>query len=188
MTKEDIRIQYKHKRRKLSDAEKDKFEDLMLIQFQKLNIFERSKIMSYAPIKVQNEYNPYLAESYCLFKNREVTFAFPIIDRITETMNAFSVNVDTIFEENVYGISEPIDGLKISPKEIQLIFVPLLAFDKNGYRVGYGKGYYDKFIKLCNPNVVKVGFSFFDAIEIDDINYFDKKLDYCITPYQTYTF
>jgi 5-formyltetrahydrofolate cyclo-ligase len=188
MTKTEIRIQYKQKRRKLSEAEKDKLEDLMLIQFQKCNFFESCKILSYAPISVQNEYDPYLAECFCMFKNRATSFAFPIVDSATETMNAFSVTVDTVFEKNIYGIAEPVGGFKIEPKEIELMFIPLLAFDKNGFRVGYGKGYYDKFIKLCNPNVVKVGFSFFDPIEIDDLYDYDKKLDFCITPHHTYTF
>ncbi len=188
MTKADIRIQYKHKRRKLSDTEKDKLEDLILIQFQKLSLFENSSILSYAPIVVQNEYDPYLSECFCMFKNRGAHFSFPVIDTVTDTMKAYEVHSDTVFEQNAYGIAEPKDATLVQPNSLEMIFVPLLAFNKNGYRVGYGKGYYDKFIKLCNSNVVKVGFSFFEPIDIDDIYSGDEKLDFCVTPNQVFTF
>ena len=55
--------------------------------------------------------------------------------------------------------------------------------------MGYGKGYYDKFFKECREDVVKIGFSYFDAVDaIDDVNAFDVKLNYCITPNANYTF
>jgi 5-formyltetrahydrofolate cyclo-ligase len=188
MNKEEIRILYKQKRRKLASSEKDKLEDLMLIHFQKLSIFENFSIMSYAPIEVQNEFDPYLCEEFCFFKNENTAFSYPIVNRNTDVLEAFIVNDETEFELNDYGIAEPIGGIKINPKEIQVILLPLLAFDESGYRVGYGKGYYDKFIKLCSPKVIKVGFSFFEADVIDDINALDEKMDYCITPNRIYEF
>ncbi|MBU3714597.1 MAG: 5-formyltetrahydrofolate cyclo-ligase, partial [Ferruginibacter sp.] len=59
-----------------------------------------------------------------------------------------------------------------------------------GYRVGYGKGYYDRFIKkYCIENVLKIGFSFFEPIdEIADIHEHDVCMDYCITPETIYSF
>ncbi len=188
MNKREIRILYKQMRRKISEAEKDKLEDLILIYFQKLPIFENFSIMSYAPIGVQNEFDPYLLEEYCFFRNENTTFSYPIINKNTDTMDSFIVSDETEFELNEYGIAEPVGGIKIRPVDIQVILMPLLAFDESGYRVGYGKGYYDKFIKLCSPNVIKVGFSFFDAIDIDDVNDLDEKMNYCITPNRIYEF
>lgn len=70
-----------------------------------------------------------------------------------------------------------------------MVFVPLLAFDKNGDRVGYGKGFYDKFLKECKPEIIKIGLSFFEPEEkIDGIFEEDIKLDYCVTPNEIYTF
>ena len=60
-------------------------------------------------------------------------------------MVAMAVDDETEFEENKYGITEPVNGVKIDPEEIDMMLVPLFAFDKRGYRVGYGKGYYDRF-------------------------------------------
>ena len=67
--------------------------------------------------------------------------------------------------------------------------IPLLAFDKKGFRVGFGKGYYDKFLARCKPNVIKAGLSFFDPVdEINDISGFDIPLNFCITPKEIFSF
>ena len=71
---------------------------------------------------------------------------------------------------------------------IELMLLPLLAFDDMGYRVGYGKGFYDKLLHDCNLKMLKIGFSFFAATEIDDLNDFDKKMDFCITPDRIFKF
>ena len=90
---------------------------------------------------------------------------------------------------NAFGIAEPSAGKIVEPDEIDLVLVPLLAFDKHGYRVGYGKGYYDKFLSQCRKDVIKIGLSFFEPVdEIDDINQFDISLNYCVTPQQVYEF
>ena len=70
-----------------------------------------------------------------------------------------------------------------------MVILPLLAFDQQGYRVGYGKGFYDKFLSGCREDCLKVGFSYFEPIEtIDDCNEFDVPLDLCITPQNVYVF
>ncbi len=189
MLKEDIRKVYKQKRRKLAAAEKDKLEDLMLIQFQQLDIFSNFSIMTYAPIAVQNEYNPYLAEKYFLFKKGKVTFIYPKIHKSSNQMVGYITGEDTVFVENEYGIYEP-EGLciPIKPMDVQVMFVPLIAFDTNGHRIGYGKGYYDRFITQCDPELIIIGFSFFEPVQIDDINKYDQKMNYCITPTKVYKF
>ncbi len=188
MTKAEIRVAYKYKRRKIAKPEKERLEDLMLIQFQRLPIEFKSSLMTYAPIEVQNEYDPFLVEEYSLLKSEHLALVFPIVDFKSETLKAYIVPEDTEFEQNIYGIDEPVGGILISPEHIDMMLVPLLAFDVNGNRVGYGKGYYDKYIELCNPNMVKIGFSFFAPVLIDDAQFFDQKLDFCITPEKIYAF
>ena len=64
-----------------------------------------------------------------------------------------------------------------------MVLVPLLNFDEEGNRVGYGKGYYDRFLAHCRPDCIKVGFSYFEPLDsIDDVHEYDIKLDYGITP------
>jgi 5-formyltetrahydrofolate cyclo-ligase len=189
MLKAELRKIYKEKRMALSVKDKLKLDDLLLIQFQKLQIDIPNLIMTYSPFEKYNEFNPELITDYCYFKSPNQTLFFPKIDELEDTMFCEVVNDETTFELNKYGIAEPVDGLPMFPEEIDLILVPLLAFDKHGYRVGYGKGYYDKFFKECREDVVKIGISYFDPIDaIDDVNAFDVKLDYCITPHNNYTF
>lgn len=189
MIKKELRGIYKAKRMALKPAEISKLEDLMLIQFQQIEIDIPGMIMSYMPYGNANEFDPQLVLDYCYFKNPDQTLFYPVIDVKTKTMTSFVVNDDTVFAKNQYGIDEPIDGIFISPEEIDLVIVPLLGFDVRGNRVGYGKGYYDRFLKECREDIVKIGFSFFEPVPaITDIKRFDVKLDYCITPEDIYRF
>lgn len=89
-------------------------------------------------------------------------------------------------QKNLYNILEPQKG-SIHDGEIDMVLVPLLAFDKVGYRVGYGKGFYDRFLE--NINAQKIGLSLWPAIaRIDDVNEHDIRLDFCITPTETIKF
>jgi 5-formyltetrahydrofolate cyclo-ligase len=95
----------------------------------------------------------------------------------------------TILGRNKYGIPEPIHGRVIHPHDIDVVIMPLLAFDQEGNRVGYGKGFYDRFLDECRPDVKRIGLSFFAPVEkVDDVNEFDKRLDACITPDRIWEF
>jgi 5-formyltetrahydrofolate cyclo-ligase len=115
--------------------------------------------------------------------------AFPVINFAALQMKAVLVDDDTEFVENEYGIPEPEAGEKIDEEEIDVVLVPLLAFDEQGYRVGYGKGFYDRFLKQCRADVITIGFSYFDAVtKINDTNEYDVPLNYCVTPHKVYEF
>ncbi len=86
------------------------------------------------------------------------------------------------------GICEPLGTDIIDPQIIDVVFLPLLAFDVNGNRVGYGKGFYDVFLKECRPDVIKIGLSFFEAEEIIESNANDVAMDFCATPTKIHTF
>lgn len=92
-------------------------------------------------------------------------------------------------ELNSWGIPEPTQGILTDPSTIDLILVPLLAFDKHGYRVGYGKGYYDRFLKDCRNDSKKIGLSFFPPEDkIIDLFEEDFRIDAVITPDKLYSF
>ncbi|MEP7110498.1 MAG: 5-formyltetrahydrofolate cyclo-ligase [Ferruginibacter sp.] len=185
MKKEEIRALYKEKRAVLTPHLKSKLDDILLIQFQHLAIDIPSLIMTYSPIKKLNEFDPQTITDYCYFKNPGQQLFYPVMVEEKRRQKIISVIVDddTIFKTNRFGIEEPVDGINMYPAEIDLVIVPLLSFDKNGNRVGYGKGYYDRFLKQCRKDCIKIGFSYFEPVEqVDDINKFDVKLDYGITP------
>ena len=114
-----------------------------------------------------------------------------LIPKVTEqnTLKHYLLTDATIFHTNKWHIPEPIDGIEIASKKIDVVFVPLLAFDVKGNRVGYGKGFYDKFLDGCRKDVIKIGLSLFEAETlIDDVGPHDIPLDYCVTPNKTYSF
>lgn len=183
MTKTEIRKIYKKRRIELNASEQNRMDDLMLIQFQQLGIAIPDMIMTYAAIEKFREFDPHLVTDYCHFKNPNTVLCYTVINKENNTMQAISVNSDTVFELNAYEIAEPVDGVPVFTNEIDMVLVPLLNFDEEGHRVGYGKGYYDRFLAHCREDCIKVGFSYFEPVDsIDDIHEHDIKLDYGITP------
>jgi 5-formyltetrahydrofolate cyclo-ligase len=191
MIKSNLRHIYKERRQQLTNSQLTILDDLLLIQFQKLPIDIPVFIMTYEPIAKWNEFDPQTITDYCYFKNPEQQLFYPIITDVEaiSTMVPVLVNDATTFELSAFGFSQPVDGMEVSPEDIDLVIVPLLAFDEKGYRVGYGKGYYDKFLKNCRSDVIKVGFSYFEPVDtIEDINGYDVPLDFCITHEKIYIF
>lgn len=94
----------------------------------------------------------------------------------------------TPIKPNSFGIPEPIEGIALSPSTIEVVFVPLLAYDVNGNRIGYGKGYYDRFLAQCDQKCRFIGLSFFPPEERIPAEKTDIKLHYCITPENVYSF
>lgn len=89
----------------------------------------------------------------------------------------------TPLRKNSWGTDEPYEAREIDVSEIDRVLIPLLAYDKKGNRIGYGKGFYDGFLKSCREDVEKIGISFFPPeTEIDGVHEADVPLDFCITP------
>lgn len=110
-------------------------------------------------------------------------------DFASTSMKHYLLTDGTIIKANNWGIPEPVDGLEIPSNKIEVVFVPLLAFDLEGHRVGYGKGFYDIFLSECRKNVIKVGLSLFEPeIKIPGIQENDVPLDFCVTPTRIYNF
>lgn len=189
MTKQQLRKIYLEKRMNISSKEKLKLDDLMLIQFQRLSFDDVQVLMSYFPMGERNEPNTLLFSNYLRHIIPNLEIAFPKVEFTANDMQAVLINEATVYRKNNYQIAEPEDGEIIDKKDIDLIFVPLVACDSKGFRVGYGKGFYDRFLAGCRNDVLKIGFSYFAPVgEISDVREFDIPLDYCITPESVYEF
>ncbi|HMT07236.1 MAG TPA: 5-formyltetrahydrofolate cyclo-ligase, partial [Pyrinomonadaceae bacterium] len=93
------------------------------------------------------------------------------------------------FTESSFGIREPQTGNVVPLADIDCVLVPLLAFDMFGERVGYGGGFYDRFLSECRPDCLKTGLSLFPPVDlISDTNENDIKLDMVITPDAVFEF
>jgi 5-formyltetrahydrofolate cyclo-ligase len=189
MTKAALRKAYKEKRSGLSVRDAGKFTDLILINFQQIRLPFISYVHTYIASEKLGEADTSALTRYLEFKNPGLKILVPKIDITSGGMQHFHFNDDVELVHNAFGIAEPAGGEAISPDEIDLVLIPLLAFDKRGYRVGYGKGYYDRFLSECRQDVIKIGLSFFEPEErIDDINQFDIPLNYCVTPQAVFEF
>ena len=105
------------------------------------------------------------------------------------TLSHYLLTSTTELAENKWGILEPLAAEPMAETAIDLILVPLLGFDKQGHRIGYGKGFYDRFLHLCRPDVLKVGLSLeLPVAKITDVHAGDVLLDYAVTPEKVYTF
>lgn len=189
MNKKDLRKIYKLKRKAFSVSEKLKLDDLLLINFQRLALINLEYLLSYFPKEDYREPNTLLFTRYLSHFNETLKIAYPLTNMTTGTMDAVLADESTKFVSNQFGIFEPDGGMKLQAQLVDVVFVPLLCFDKSGYRVGYGGGYYDKYLTKCKEEVIKVGFSYFGAVDnISDKNSFDVPLNFCITPERIYEF
>lgn len=162
---------------------------MLLLQFQQINFGFVETVLTYWGISKNNEPNTHLFSSYLRFVVPQLKICYPVANFSTNEMQAVLIDEDTVYKTNEYGITEPKEGKLIYPTVIDLVLVPMFVCDEEGFRVGYGKGFYDRFLANCKNEVVTIGFSYFEPVEkIDDINEFDMPLSCCITPNSIYEF
>jgi 5-formyltetrahydrofolate cyclo-ligase len=189
MTKKEIRSIYNLRRNQLTHSQKEKLDDLILIQFQQFILPHINTLLSFWPMTGKNEINTHIITDFIFFRNPGLQLAYPVTDLAACEMKAILTNDNTEFMQNEYLISEPTSGEELPAQEIDAILIPLLAFDERGYRVGYGKGFYDRYLPKCSKDVIKIGLSYFEPIDkIDDIDPNDVRMNYCITPDLIYQF
>lgn len=189
MTKELLRQEYRLKRNNISPLEKSKLDDLLLLQFQQKDYSGIHTLLSFWPIETQNEPNTHLFSRYLHFMLPDLLISYPVSNHSQLSMTAIAIDEDTVYQTDSRGITEPTEGTVLSPEKIDLIFVPLLVCDTQGYRVGYGKGFYDRYLARCCAHTITMGFSYFEPVApITDTHSFDVPLHYCITPQDIYEF
>jgi len=94
-----------------------------------------------------------------------------------------------VLEKNKWGILEPVSGTIVKEECIDIVIVPLLITDHYGNRVGYGKGFYDRFLVKCRPDVQKIGLSYYAPVDhIEDVDAWDIPVNCLITPAKEYLF
>ncbi|MGQ7945757.1 5-formyltetrahydrofolate cyclo-ligase [Flavobacterium sp. WC2509] len=187
MLKKELRTKYKLLRKELTDTEIEEKSLAIANALLPLPIWDKTYFHIFLPITEQKEVDTEFILHLLSGKDKEIVISKS--DFETREMTHFLLTDNTKIKKNEYNIPEPIDGIEVPSKKIEVVFVPLLAFDKKGHRVGYGKGFYDKFLKECQPETIKIGLSFFEAEEtILNIFESDVLLDYCVCPNGVYEF
>lgn len=187
MTKKELRIKYKALRNALSLEETEDKSLAIANMLLKLDIWGKTYFHLFLSIEEHKEIQTEYILQVLAGKDKEIVVSKSNFEDCS--MTHYLLTDNTRLKKNEYNIPEPIDGLEVPDNKIDVVFVPLLAFDAFGHRTGYGKGFYDRFLANCKSDVIKIGLSFFDAEEkIDDIHPNDIVLDYCVTPHRIYTF
>ncbi|WP_080053907.1 5-formyltetrahydrofolate cyclo-ligase [Spirosoma aerolatum] len=188
MTKAELRRQYLAERKSLTaDEVNHRSQAIARLFLDFLSQLEEtpSSIHCFLPIQRQNEVDTWLILQRIWALYPAIELAASVTDVATHQLRHYPLWPTTPLQQNRWGIPEPIgsDQSAIESNRFDLVLVPLLAFDRNGNRIGYGKGFYDRFLANCRPDCQKVGLSLFESLEqIDDVERTDVPLNACITP------
>ncbi len=187
MLKKELRLKYKALRNQLSENEIEELSLAIANKVLTLPIWKNTYFHIFLPISELKEVNTEYILHLLSGKDKEIIVSKSDFD--SRNMTHFLLTDTTKIKKNKYNIPEPVQGIEVPASKIDVVFVPLLAFDKAGHRAGYGKGFYDKFLAECLPETIKIGLSFFEVEPIiDDIIENDIKLDYCLTPNGVYAY
>lgn len=190
MDKIELRKQFLEFRGSLSRAEITRRSRQVASHF--FSYFELSNIRCihiFLTIKDRGEVDTSLLIDRIWRSYPHITTVVPRINRKKKKMECAVYDPMSRLIPNFWGIFEPLNTRVIADNAIDAVIVPLVAFDKHGNRVGYGGGYYDKFLALCREDCPKIGVSLFDPVDqIDGIAEFDIRLDHCVTPDKVWSF
>ena len=188
MDKKSLRQKAKAERQKLTQEEIEDKSLAIANQLLRMDTVSSSRLVwdklyyhLFLTIEEQKEINTEYILQILAGKDKEIVISK--CEFATVGMTHFLLTNNTKIKKNSYNVPEPVDGLEVPDAKIDVVFVPLLAYDKQGNRVGYGKGFYDNFLSKCKPETIKIGLSFFPPEEkIEDVSESDVKLDFCVTP------
>lgn len=190
MTKQELRKIYLQKRQALSEGEYGQLT-FQLYQnfFSNIDLSFIRVLHIFLPIASKKEVDTWLIIDRIRREYPHIRISIPKVNNKTGELENFYFEGLHQLATNEWGIQEPKQGIPTEPEKIDVVLVPLLAFDKQGHRVGYGKGYYDKFLITCRPDCKKIGLSLFTAEEkIENVSETDIRLNQCLTPTKAFQF
>ncbi len=187
MTKQELRLKYKALRQAMPAEDVQDKSLAIANRLLHLDIWHKTYFHIFLAMENQKEVHTDFILNILAGKDKEVIVSRSDFESCSMVHYLLTDNTRLVVSH--YGIPEPVEGIEVPSNKMDVVFVPLLAFDEKGHRVGYGKGFYDRFLTECKPDTVKVGLSFFDA-EAESIphNPTDIALDYCVTPNNVYRF
>ncbi|HYG03682.1 MAG TPA: 5-formyltetrahydrofolate cyclo-ligase [Chryseosolibacter sp.] len=190
MTKAEARKQYLQKRNSLTEGEFAQLSrNLSDVFFSSLDLSFVNVLHTFLPIHKNNEPDTWMIIDRARREYPHIRIAVPKINPDNASLDNFYFEGWHQLEKNTWGIPEPKQGVPVPAEKIDMILVPLLAVDKKGNRVGYGRGFYDKFLATVNPNTQKIGLSFFAPVDsLTDMLATDIKLTGVITPKEALQF
>ncbi len=186
MLKKELRLNFLHQRNLISDQRYHELSKGIADRVLGLPIWERQYFHLFLPIPGKREVDTSYLRELLAERGKDI-----VVPRMAEnhSLEHVLLTPQTALAPNEWGVPEPIGGRQLDPSELDVVFLPLLAYDRAGNRVGYGKGYYDRFLERCPEDVLTVGLSFFEPVaEISDLDETDRPMDFLVSPERIYEF
>lgn len=190
MKKTELRRHFLYQRKQLSEVYlQTKSQAISRVFFASFDLNAVQYLHLFLPILRFNEINTWYIIDNVWQNHPDITLVTTNSNLNTGEMTHHFFDANTEIGENNWGIPTPIQATQCSEAMLDIVLIPLLCFDKQGYRVGYGKGYYDKFLQRCRTDSFKIGLSLFEPVKkIEEIMPYDVKMDACIMPEGTFIF
>ena len=181
MKKHQLRTIYKEKRANLKEIQIQKFQENIYKQIYNLDFTLVKTVHLFLTLTKFKEVNTQPIIQF--FRKRNIRIVVSKCNFKDNTLSHFYLEENTVLELSKFGVPEPVNAEKVNEIALDIIFVPLLISDKQNYRVGYGKGFYDRFLFNCKKEAKFIGLNFFEPIlQIEDVHEFDIALHQVIYP------
>lgn len=189
MTKAELRKTYLARQKSLSSSERaQKSRDIARLFFECVDLTKINLLHCFIPIEKFNEVDTAHILGALRENSPKTRIAVPRVNFETAELESLIYTSDAKLNENKWGIREPYKSELVESGAIDMVLVPGIVFDRTGHRVGYGKGFYDRFLKRCRPDCMKIGLGFFEPVdEIEDVHEGDAELNSCITSEGVFT-
>ena len=147
----------------------------------------------FLPLLAKNEPDTWAIIQRVWAEETALRLAAPVVQPDGVSLRHYELTPATPLITSRWGIPEPAAalGTEVQPAQLDAVLVPLLACDQRGHRVGYGGGFYDRFLAECRPNALFIGLNLLDdepLAEIADVLPTDVPLHACITPGRVWNF
>ena len=180
----NIREEVLKKLKELSSEEVQKYSQSVCGQFihfvQDPKIFKNKKCAFYHPLKEEID----VRLLFDWFKKARAIFCYP---RLISECEFEMVEGATDFKKNKWDILEPKNGRVVNPVEIDFIIVPGVIFNRAGYRMGRGKGFYDRYLSQSTRSY-RLSFAYEFQLREFEPNPWDAKVDMLVTSQQVLSF
>jgi len=183
-TKKEWRADFTRQRLALSMEERELKSKQVADRY--LSLFEKelpAVVHLFLPIATKAEVDTWLILKRLNENHPAVKTVTSVIAVDQQSLETIEVRIDSPLLINNWGIPEPVTRIHFPVKAVEEVLTPLLAADHKGNRLGYGKGFYDRFFESCSVSVVRTGLNFFSEIKEDlPHDAWDVKLQRLISP------
>ncbi len=180
LTKKELRRRYIEERQRLSQEERERLSSKIVNRVANLPYFKEAKrVLLFCPHKGEPDITPL----FSLVWEEGKTLILPKVNG--DELKLLAVERETRLDVGAFCLMEPQEGEEVEPERVDFSLIPGVLFDKYGYRIGYGKGYYDRLLRRLGG--IRVGVCYeFQVLEEVPRDSWDIPVDLVITEEKIY--